>query len=438
MRDDSLKSIIYKLLAVLTFGVALALAMIVLHFKLGRADIMVVAQQLPVKIDTELRLPLSTSTDTIPATGTAVNDTATGTATEPLADELSRLRNLILGFDKNPAATPTAGAPEAEIAASQSLEAKLHTLQLTADLAYSPPGEGVKKDDLATGEVIIYNESAVKQSLIATTRLQSPDGVIFRLINAVAVPAGGSVKTTVRADEKFRGEPGNLAATSFSIPGLPASKQKFVYAKSQTPFKGGVKYVKTLTDQDFTAAQAELKKILEQKAVEEFNKLNLAITLPQITWSQIDYTTTAKPGEENSSLEMSATAVAEGLEINTPALLAETKAKLKETLPASRKMLAYKEDSFTYQTLEVNQLESWVNMHVYLEGYSALSDSAELIEPSQLVGLKAADIQKKLMASDAVQEVRVKFSPFWVTRAPRLVEKIKIELVASGATAGGE
>jgi len=86
----------------------------------------------------------------------------------------------------------------------------------------------------ARGTVIIYNNhSAESQPLVATTRLETGDGKLFRLVDGVTVPGmtskdgkkeAGVIEAEVIADQV--GEEYNIGASSFRIPG----------------FKGGVKY----------------------------------------------------------------------------------------------------------------------------------------------------------------------------------------------------
>ncbi|MEK9151657.1 MAG: hypothetical protein AAB547_03415 [Patescibacteria group bacterium] len=88
----------------------------------------------------------------------------------------------------------------------------------------------------ARGTVVIYNNySADSQPLVATTRLETPDGKLFRLVSGVTVPGmtstggakdPGAIEADVIADQA--GSEYNVDATTFTIPG----------------FKGGPKYEK--------------------------------------------------------------------------------------------------------------------------------------------------------------------------------------------------
>ena len=81
-----------------------------------------------------------------------------------------------------------------------------------------PVSSSVTVEIRAEGPVRIVSELARAQTLIASTRLVTPDGVLFRLKNTVAVPAFGAVEGVAVADES--GPSGDVGETTFTIPGL--------------------------------------------------------------------------------------------------------------------------------------------------------------------------------------------------------------------------
>jgi len=105
---------------------------------------------------------------------------------------------------------------------------KEQTLTLTAQATGTSQGSAQK----ARGTVILSNAFGTDpQSLVATTRLETPEGKIFRLAEGVTVPGmsggqPGTMEAPVIADQT--GTEYNIAATTFTIPG----------------FKGGPKYEK--------------------------------------------------------------------------------------------------------------------------------------------------------------------------------------------------
>ncbi len=96
----------------------------------------------------------------------------------------------------------------------------------------------------AQGTVVLYNNfSAQSQKLVATTRLQTPEGLIFRLVQAVTIPGKqgatpGQVTATVVADAV--GSTYNVGLKDFTIPGFKGTtKSALIYARSKTSMTGG-------------------------------------------------------------------------------------------------------------------------------------------------------------------------------------------------------
>ncbi|MCX6779560.1 MAG: hypothetical protein NT034_00035, partial [Candidatus Magasanikbacteria bacterium] len=107
----------------------------------------------------------------------------------------------------------------------------------------------------AGGEVTLFNKTAEPQTLVKTTRLLTPGGVLFRLSDKVTVPANGEIKAQVYADKS--GKDNNVGPSTFTIPGLDTAKQKLIYAQSTVAMDNAVRQVGILTDADVQAAQKD-------------------------------------------------------------------------------------------------------------------------------------------------------------------------------------
>lgn len=120
----------------------------------------------------------------------------------------------------------------------------------------------------AVGKVVIYNDSGSEQLLVATTRLQTPEGLIFRIDKSVTVPAKKNVTVNVTADAA--GEKYNVGPKRFSLPGLAGTaKAKTVYGKSSTAMSGGsVSTVPRTSAQELTAAKTSMQQTLKDAVLE--------------------------------------------------------------------------------------------------------------------------------------------------------------------------
>ncbi len=155
------------------------------------------------------------------------------------------------------------------MASSDQIPAEVITLSKMQKKNFSATGiKTIKKK--AKGEIIIYNQfSSQPQKLVATTRFETTDGKIFRLINPIIVPGAkvengkivaSSIKAKVIADRP--GSDYNIGPSSFTIPGFKGSpKYRGFYAQSSQPMSGGeISDAKIVTSDDLSRAKSVLKK----------------------------------------------------------------------------------------------------------------------------------------------------------------------------------
>lgn len=137
----------------------------------------------------------------------------------------------------------------------------------------------------ASGQVTLINTSNEDWDLIAKTRLQTEEGIVFRLTQNTTVPAvssKGPGKTvafvtadTVDAYGAIVGARGNLGPSKFFLPGLKKDSQSKIYAESSEPMTGGVTdYISFISKEDLIAAEEQLRQELISSAVKD---LRLAV-----------------------------------------------------------------------------------------------------------------------------------------------------------------
>lgn len=137
------------------------------------------------------------------------------------------------------------------------------------------PATGSKQvSQSATGKVILYNKTTTSQKLIATTRLETPEGKIYRIPTAVTIPAAkkvgadvipGSLEITINADKP--GADYNIGVSDFTVPGLKGDpRYEQIYGRSKTPMTGGlVGAMATVDSKAEAAARQELRQVLSTK-----------------------------------------------------------------------------------------------------------------------------------------------------------------------------
>lgn len=179
--------------------------------------------------------------------------------------------------------------------------AKIISVSEELSATYGATGEKTSSNQKAKGTITIYNEfSSSPQPLVATTRFESADKKIFRLISGVTVPGiegvGGQTKPGAIEAEVIADEAGaayNIEPTSFTIPGFQSSgneKYTKIYAKSFKAMIGGGEgneMVTVVTDADVNSAKTKvfqnlqpvLNKKLKEAAGEGYVLLDDAINL---------------------------------------------------------------------------------------------------------------------------------------------------------------
>jgi hypothetical protein len=136
-------------------------------------------------------------------------------------------------------------------------------------------GTASSQTDRATGIATIINTTGNSPTYVATTRLLSKEGVLFRLVETTKIPANGSIDVRVRADQP--GAEGDIGPTTFTIPGLSPEQQKLIYAKSDAAMTGGSGVgVKGVSQADIDAAKVELAAKLRAEALANFEVMLLA------------------------------------------------------------------------------------------------------------------------------------------------------------------
>ena len=167
--------------------------------------------------------------------------------------------------------------------AENTIPASLEQLsrEITNEFNASGSKDGAGK---ASGKAVVYNEfSAQDQPLVATTRLETEDGKIFRITKNIVVPGmtqvgsetkPGAIEVDVVADQP--GENFNIGPASFKIPGFQNNQAKYekFYAKSAKSMEGGNSQglVKEISAQDVTNAKEKITLEAKKSVIEEMKK----------------------------------------------------------------------------------------------------------------------------------------------------------------------
>lgn len=304
----------------------------------------------------------------------------------------------------------------------------------SATTAVGTPGK-------ATGTVTIVNNYNQSQSLVATTRLLSKEGVLFRTQETITVPAGDSVDVDVIADQE--GASGNISASTFEIVALwPGLKEK-IYGTSSAAMTGGIVYTTTVTAQDIEKAKtalsaelfAEAKKMFNQE-IEKRTGLSAdpwipenGITIVETITNEVD----AKEGDTVGSITATQKITVAAIVLGKNDVVNYTTTAIEKTLTEKKyegmklgRAIAIEDVDITLNELKEDRVDGSVGLSV--DAPLVLNTNNALFDKKKLTGKTKSDIQSYFAGKDGVKSVDVRFSPFWVKKTPAFADNISIEI----------
>ncbi len=165
---------------------------------------------------------------------------------------------------------------------SSTLHFEVMTLNKSLSKDLETDGEEYKEIK-ATGKAILYNNfSTVSQRLINNTRLETKDGLTYRLGESVEIPGmkkvsgvntPGSIEVNIIADmpgDKYNMKLSDLKG-DFTVPGFKGtSKYTNFYGRLSSDITGGfIGNVKKVSEEKLTAGRTELKNTLNADLLKE-------------------------------------------------------------------------------------------------------------------------------------------------------------------------
>lgn len=298
-------------------------------------------------------------------------------------------------------------------------------ISVTEEKTFSASGEEFTGEEIS-GEVNIINNSAKSQALVATTRILSPDGKLFRIKDAVNVPAGGEVTVSIYAEKPS--EDLAIGATTFTIPGLWLGLQDKIYAKSSNDFIFRQKIKKYIKASDIEQATKEMGALLIAKAKLSAesggaNDVTLYETLDSSTF-EFD----AKAGDTKDSFIVKAKGSLVIVNFSKTEATKLAAAKLTLLVPDDKELVDYNANNITYAFDNYDTKTGIASIKASFSGTMVLKSDTQIIDEKQLVNLNRQQLENYLKAFPEIKNYELKFSPSFINRAPRLPERIQIEV----------
>ncbi|MFH1171665.1 MAG: baseplate J/gp47 family protein [bacterium] len=292
-----------------------------------------------------------------------------------------------------------------------------------------------QKEDVparAGGRVTFINQWTKTQPLQAGTRLLSQNGVLFRTTERVDIPAGGSVETTILADEP--GTSGEVPPGTFIIVALWEGLKSQIYAESTEAFTGGTVQQASVSQQDLTAARTAALEDFRQAAQTMLDaklamdassaRLHVAAILPNITQER----SSAKLGDTVSTFDYVLKGSAVGVAVDETALATLVTTDAAKRVAEHHRLLRVQTAQPAFSVVRADPEQKTATIKTQVVAETILRSTSPIFSPQALTGMDRQEIDDHFNQFDEVQEVSVRFSPFWVLRAPRLPDHIKILL----------
>lgn len=289
-----------------------------------------------------------------------------------------------------------------------------------------PQDGGDPVEAKASGSVTMINETETRMDLVVRTRVLSEEGILFRLDEAVSIPASGSVQAEVSADEP--GLAGEIGPSQFTIPGLAENLQTVVYAVSVDPMTGGVTYVRTLTQADIDQAIEDTSaEALEESKGSLRDRINSEVFDGEVFVSEVlESTHEAEIGSEVTEFDISITTKVTAVFFDRDMLAQHAEADLYEKAPKDFTLSVVNYDGFQIDLERVDVEAEQANLGLYLDGTAVVSTQSSILDLDRFIGRAPNEVVQMLESSEFIESASVSFTPFWLKRVPTLKDHIRV------------
>jgi hypothetical protein len=298
------------------------------------------------------------------------------------------------------------------------------------------PAEAASKTGRAVVTVRLTSALPYAQTLVATTRLLTPDGILFRLKDRITVPARGSVEASAVADEA--GERGFVESATFTIPGLkPETRSEFTVETvgparaeaaaedltPETPAEASPQDIEAA----FSVLDVELRGQLLGKLREEANAAGLAAGKVR---EAISFEVTKKESKPavGGSFEVTLALKATGVFMDGDRLLDAVRSRLKREVPPELEIRGLNESSLEMSVERIDLAAREATVKVRAKASAAITAAAPSLDRQKVVGISIDAANKYFEGVDGVSSASITVSPFWAGRMPSVPAHIIIEV----------
>ena len=286
----------------------------------------------------------------------------------------------------------------------------------------------------ATGVVVFKNVSPDSVTIAAGTILKN-SGLSYTLNSSVTVPGGsyqrscpgyicpGSASGVITASEG--GAQYNAATGSMSI------SVDDISASLRSATSGGTdKTATVVTASDIESAKSKLseKKIdgLKEQLLSSFGDSATVITESYVENRSDPSSSVAVDGEATGAVTLKSTITASALAIDKNELKNFVEAKLKEEISGKKSQRIYDNGVSKVAFSQFSRAHNTQTVRLTTNGKVG-PDIKEANVKDQAKGKSYGEVQSAIESIEGVEDVDVKFSPFWVKSVPKDINKINVE-----------
>lgn len=353
---------------------------------------------------------------------------------------------------------------QAELAAHPIREIPSYTIttNIKKALTYKATGQNFAGQQNATGTITVINTSNQDWPLIAKTRFQTSENLIFRSQNYVTVPAQkgntpGSIDIAVTADpvdaiNQVVGERGNIGPSKFFLPGLSADNQKKLFAESKGNMVGGkTNMSKQIAKEDLQAAttrmqedlkasaQVELQAVINKQNLEQ--KTNLVLLTDPKAIQLGDPKVTIPPnleGQKLDSFDVQGEIAVSGIAYDQTEMMNMLKAELKLKKNPEKRLVHISDDSLTYRVVEMDTAGKKVKLTATIKGIEEYELSPDKENGERLIkkiiehvtGKEIKEAREYIQNLPEIDKVKIDSWPAWAPTMPSVPDNIKIDVVS--------
>lgn len=313
-------------------------------------------------------------------------------------------------------------------------------LEVTRENVASFPATGEQNNgDKASGQLTVLNYTGSITGLLANTRFQAANGMIFRLKTDVLVPpARGSApgKTIAEAVADEGGIKYNVAPPmKLTVPGLTPAAQELVYGEITSAFTGGTDDItKVVSQADIDKAKEEAAKNVFVATEADLNKqLKRGEELVSnfIQNDVIDSTPNVNVGATTDQFEMRVQSRSWTLAIKKGALSQAVANAAAFEVPEGKQVTQQTVDTAKVEVVEGNFITHRINLTVALDGrVGPQLDVSDIL--SRLANQPIEVGKQYLQGRTDIASSEITIWPEFMPRIPLLLNNIKVSVIYLG------